>query len=145
MEGGPIVRVIEGPLRGQEFPITEQGICVGRDTANEICINDANVSRQHACVRIHNGAVWVQDNGSRNGVFVNGQRVPDHKQLKTGDRFAVGPATFEVAIASAAAPAPVAEEPARRSVMPLLLGGLAGLGLVLCVGGAVLALVFRFQ
>ncbi len=146
MEGGPILRVVEGPQRGQEYPITEQGPCIGRDAANDICVNDTNVSRQHARVLLHNGAVWVQDNGSRNGVFVNGNRVPDHKQVKTGDKITVGPSVFEVAVAASEptpAPPPAEAAPESQSVMPLVLAGFVGLALVLCVGGSLLAVLFR--
>ncbi len=38
-------------------------------------MNDANVSRRHAEVRPEDGAYWIVDLGSTNGVTVNGERV----------------------------------------------------------------------
>jgi pSer/pThr/pTyr-binding forkhead associated (FHA) protein len=52
----------------------------------------------HARVLLHNGAVWVQDQGSRNGVFVNDKRVVRHKQLSPGDALTVGEQSFTIEI-----------------------------------------------
>jgi hypothetical protein len=102
MERGPSAWLVcvDGSLVGRSFQVTPAGLRLGRDPANEVVIEDVGVSRQHARVILHNGAVWVQDAGSRNGVFVNQQRVPDHRQVKPGDRLLVGSSTFEVQVAS---------------------------------------------
>ena len=102
---------VEGPLAGVRYRITETGLRVGRDPANEVCVPDVGVSRQHARVLLHHGAVWVQDTGSRNGVFVNGERVPDNRQCKIGDRISVGGHTFDVMLESGAALGPPAPTP----------------------------------
>jgi len=94
MEPVPVLNVVEGALTGQQFEVTTAGLCIGREPSNEIVVADGGVSRQHARVLLHNGTVWVQDVGSRNGVFVNGARVPDHKQVKPGDKILVGQHLF---------------------------------------------------
>jgi len=43
---------------------------------------------------MHNGAAWVQDEGSRNGVFVNSHRVVRHRQLNPGGQIAIGEHCF---------------------------------------------------
>ncbi len=112
MERGHALLGTQGLLAGQRFTITIEGLRVGREAGNEVHIDDAGVSRQHARVLLHNGSVWVQDAGSRNGIFVNGERVPDHKQLKVGDQLAVGTHIFEVvASAGTTVPRPVAVAP----------------------------------
>ncbi len=78
--------------------ITPQGLRIGRDPANEVHLEDTDVSRAHARVLMHNGAVWVQDAGSRNGVFVNDGRVTEHKQLSPGDALTIGPHRFSVGL-----------------------------------------------
>jgi len=78
--------------------ITPQGLRIGRDPANEVHLEDTDVSRAHARVLLHNGAVWVQDAGSRNGVFVNEGRVTEHKQLSPGDALVIGPHRFSVGL-----------------------------------------------
>jgi pSer/pThr/pTyr-binding forkhead associated (FHA) protein len=55
-----------------------------------VVIADPNVSRYHARLVLHNAAIWVQDAGSRNGVFVNETRVVRHRQLGPGDSLVIG-------------------------------------------------------
>jgi pSer/pThr/pTyr-binding forkhead associated (FHA) protein len=57
-------------------------------------LDDPNVSRFHARLVFHNAAIWVQDAGSRNGVFLNGKRVVRHKQLGPGDELLIGDHAF---------------------------------------------------
>ena len=48
---------------------------IGRVEECDICINNDYVSRVHAEVVFENGAWWVRDLNSSNGIFVDGQRV----------------------------------------------------------------------
>ena len=82
----PILLVTEDLRKGTQLEINAQGIRIGRDPNNELHLDDPEVSRHHARVILHNGAVWVQDAGSRNGIFVNGNRVSGHKQISPGAR-----------------------------------------------------------
>lgn len=140
----PLLLAVEGALAGEFFVVTAEGLTLGRDPSSTIRIEGPNVSRQHARVLLHNGAIWVQDAGSRNGVFVNGQRVADHKQVKAGDRIAVGEHLFQVTL-----PAPaVAAPPPRPTEPPASAPGRSGwpLGLLGLVGfvGAALVLLLLF-
>lgn len=146
MERTPYLVGLEGGLVGQRHAVTAEGLRLGRDPENEVHIDDSGVSRQHARVLLHNGAVWVQDTGSRNGIFVNGHRVPDHKQVKEGDRIVIGAHTFTIELVAPVEraeprPEPVAAPPAAppRAGTPitlivaalLLVAGCAGLGAAL--------------
>lgn len=84
------ITVTGGPETGRFAPIDINGVRIGRDPANELHIDDPEVSRHHARVILHNGILWVQDAGSRNGVFVNGARVSGNKQIGPGDRVTIG-------------------------------------------------------
>lgn len=144
----PQVLAESGALAGQRWTVTTEGLRLGREVGNEVHIDDPAVSRQHARIILHNGAVWVQDAGSRNGVFVNGERVSDHKQVKPGDRVTVGTHTFQVVLPGGATPrpppvvtaeAPAPPKPARTgSLLPYVLGGM---GLVLVFGLLLVAAV----
>jgi pSer/pThr/pTyr-binding forkhead associated (FHA) protein len=126
MEPVPVLNVLEGPLTGKTYEVTAAGLCIGREPTCEIVVTDAGVSRQHARVLLHNGMVWVQDVGSRNGVFVNGNRVPDHKQIKAGDKVSVGINIFQLAmqtrtnVGPTSPPAPVPPAGSNRLVIGLV-------------------------
>jgi pSer/pThr/pTyr-binding forkhead associated (FHA) protein len=142
MDRIPFLVGVEGILAGRRFQVTVAGLRLGRDPENEVHIDDSGVSRQHARVLLHNGAVWVQDAGSRNGLFVNGNRVPDHKQVKEGDQIVLGAHTFTVELtgtlekteplkpAKPEQPQPNASSP----VLPVALVGAAILLIVACAG-----------
>ncbi len=146
MDRIPLLVGVEGPLAGTRFPVTASGLRLGRDPANEVHIDDTGVSRQHARVLLHNGAVWVQDAGSRNGLFVNGQRVPDHKQVKEGDRIVLGAHTFTIELVEGKEPTETvptvvaipAAEPKRPAPgtagLPIAIVGAALLLIVACAG-----------
>jgi len=95
----PLLVGTSGALEGKRFQVTERGILVGRDESCEVTIPDDGVSREHAKVLLHNAGVWLQDAGSRNGVFVNGKRVLRPKQLNPGDELSISGHTFSVELA----------------------------------------------
>ncbi len=94
----PILVCTSGSLRGQRFRVPEGGLDLGRSTENHICIQDDGVSRFHARLlyNYESGKLWLEDAGSRNGVFVNETRITGHKELKVGDRISIAKHTFAV-------------------------------------------------
>ncbi|MDP6935486.1 MAG: FHA domain-containing protein, partial [Myxococcota bacterium] len=54
------------------------------------------ISRHHAKIVLHNGSAWVQDAGSRNGVFVDDERVTRPKNLSPGKIVQVGEQAFTI-------------------------------------------------
>lgn len=118
MDPVPVLVGVEGALVGQRFVVTTQGLRLGREPGNEVCLDDNGVSRQHARVILHNAAVWVQDAGSRNGVFVNGERVADHRALKPGDRVSVGSHFFELHYVSPGDSQPPSSAPRGKAAEP---------------------------
>lgn len=140
MERVPVLVSIDGPLAGRRFAISAEPLRLGREPGNEVHIDDANVSRQHARVLLHNGAIWVQDAGSRNGVFVNGTRVADHKQVKAGDKLSVSGHTFEISLSDPTGPVPRAPEPPPKDE-PRAVSGSPRWPMWLAIGVAALGLV----
>ncbi len=94
----PVLVAVEGPLKGARYPVEAGGLSLGREAMCEVVIADPNVSRIHARVVLHNSAVWVQDSGSRNGVFVNDARVVRHRQFSPGDTMAIGAHRFSLEV-----------------------------------------------
>ena len=79
-----------GPTVGKVYPLEAQEIFIGRDSANLVAINDAEVSRKHARMELRGSAYVIQDLGSTNGTFVNGQRVGGTQVLNPGDSVSFG-------------------------------------------------------
>jgi hypothetical protein len=81
----PIIFAHEGPLSGSSWTLTSE-TNIGRDVACDIQIPDRQVSRNHAIITFDgNGNVAIKDLNSKNGVFVNGERICDSAELKDGD------------------------------------------------------------
>ncbi|MGB9724710.1 MAG: FHA domain-containing protein [Chloroflexia bacterium] len=78
----------------QSRPIAPPGLRLGRDPGNDIVLDDAQASRQHAFLWTSGGQVYVLDIGSANGTWVNGQRVVGPYPLQSGDRLYIGETTF---------------------------------------------------
>lgn len=68
---------------------------IGRDPSADLILDDPQVSRLHAALQASTDAVILTDRGSRNGTYVNGDRI-DTVELQPGDSLALGSATFEV-------------------------------------------------
>lgn len=64
-------------------------LSVGRDPGNELVLEDDQVSRVHAQIRLEAGGYVLYDMKSMNGTFVNGQRI-NRSQLRPGDQIRVG-------------------------------------------------------
>jgi len=96
MADSPVLVCTAGTLAGTKVPIPDGGVGIGRSEDNTITITDDGVSRFHARLLFDNGSLWLQDAGSRNGVFVNGVRITGHKALKVGDTINIAQHTFEL-------------------------------------------------
>lgn len=79
-----------GPTPGVTFPLDGEQLTIGRDSSNSVAINDAEVSRKHSRLSFQGGKYVIEDLGSTNGTFVNGQRVAGPVVLKAGDVVSLG-------------------------------------------------------
>jgi hypothetical protein len=79
-----------GTTPGAAFTLEGDQLTIGRDSANEIVINDAEVSRRHARLTFQGGKYVLEDLGSTNGTFVNGQRLAGPRVLKPGEVVSFG-------------------------------------------------------
>ncbi len=73
----------------ERYPITTNGLYLGRGDENHIALHSKQVSRQHARFWMEGDTIWAEDLGSRNGIEINDQRV-DKAQLAQGDRIVIG-------------------------------------------------------
>src|SRR5512146_2868517 len=79
-----------GPTPGATFSLEGDQLVIGRDSSSAITINDAEVSRKHARLTFQGGKYVIEDLGSTNGTFVNGQQRVSPLVLKTGDVISLG-------------------------------------------------------
>lgn len=79
-----------GPNPGQTYDLSKDVVTMGRDVTNDIVLADPEVSRQHARVNQTPGGLVLEDLGSTNGTFVNGERLVSPRVLKAGDLVGLG-------------------------------------------------------
>ncbi|MFJ3672423.1 FHA domain-containing protein [Streptomyces sp. NPDC090106] len=82
-----------GPFTGQSVVLGEAPVTFGRKSDNDVIIVSVSASRFHAEIVAENGTYVLHDRGSRNGTFVNEQRVERH-ELAPGDTIRIGDETF---------------------------------------------------
>lgn len=73
----------------QRYPILRTTTRVGRDASNDVVIDNPGVSRFHASIAFDGDRCVVNDAGSSNGIFVNGQASERHR-LEDGDAIQLG-------------------------------------------------------
>src|SRR2546430_389097 len=84
------LRFISGKYQGGEFPIaTDREIIVGRSNELDVVLVEDMVSRKHAKITFAHDALTIEDLGSTNGTFVNGEKIK-RARLKEGDRVLIG-------------------------------------------------------
>ncbi len=86
-----------GVYSGTVFPLNANGsaLTVGREPTTGISLsNDTTVSRLHASIRTEGGQYVIADEGSSNGVFVNGVRIAGSQPINPGDEVQIGNTRF---------------------------------------------------
>lgn len=79
-----------GPAPGKVYSLEESEISIGREVGSNVFINDVEISRRHARLTLLTGNYALEDLGSTNGTFVNGQRVTGSRILQPGDTITLG-------------------------------------------------------
>lgn len=83
------LRIKDGPGKGLVFPIKGETTIVGRDASCDIQLPDQGVSRRHAEIYRIGELFFIRDLGSRNGTFVNDERISE-ELLRQGDKIMMG-------------------------------------------------------
>ena len=84
------LRFISGKYQGGEFPLRmDREIIVGRSSELDMVLVEDMVSRKHAKITAAGDQIVIQDLGSTNGTFVNGEKIKKAR-LKEGDRILIG-------------------------------------------------------
>src|SRR6185295_7569548 len=98
------LRFVSGKYQGGEFPLSDgEEVVVGRSSDLDMVLVEEMVSRKHAVFRLAAGVLTVEDQGSTNGTFVNGERI-DKATLNEGDRVLIGTSILRVVGSDATSP-----------------------------------------
>ena len=108
--------VASGKSAGRSIAIKRSKLLIGRAEECDVRPLSEEVSRRHCAVIVGPADVWIEDLGSRNGTYVNGQRIEAKTKLADGDMIKVGSLELRVSCKSAAA-APGGEEDVSRWLM----------------------------
>jgi pSer/pThr/pTyr-binding forkhead associated (FHA) protein len=87
--GTGMLVVVRGPNAGSRYLLDREETSVGRHADADIFLDDVTVSRRHVTLRQTEHGIVLQDNGSLNGSYVNGDRV-EERGLATGDEVQIG-------------------------------------------------------
>jgi len=99
------IRFISGGRKGDIVTVeTGRILRLGREPDCELRLDEPNVSRYHASLRLDGEALVVANLGSTNGIYVNGVRR-DHAELRQWDVVVVGGSAFRVEGVAASTPA----------------------------------------
>ena len=91
-----LLKIIGGKHEGREIKITVPEFIIGRGEGAHLRPASDMVSRQHCSIKVADGKVTVSDMGSRNGSYVNGEKLEKPYVAKSGDRIRVGRLQFEL-------------------------------------------------
>jgi predicted component of type VI protein secretion system len=121
------LKVTSGPRTGHTVEL-ERDVVIGREGA-DLVLDDDELSRRHAVVRVVEQGIEIEDLGSLNGTFVNGQRIEGRETLTRSSQIRIGTTEMAIEIPAAApltppaAPGPgsptiVRPKPAPRATAP---------------------------
>ncbi len=97
---GFALKFISGKYQGGEFPLRpNREIVIGRSSDLDMVLVEDMVSRKHAKITTTDAHVIIQDLGSTNGTFVNGEKIKKAR-LKEGDRILVGTSILKLIVKS---------------------------------------------
>src|SRR5262245_41021477 len=99
---GFALRFISGKYQGGEFPLRmDREIVIGRSSDLDMVLVEDMVSRKHAKITTTTGHIVIQDMGSTNGTFVNGEKIRKSR-LKEGDRILIGTSIIKLVMVDGA-------------------------------------------
>ncbi|HEX4146715.1 MAG TPA: FHA domain-containing protein [Pirellulales bacterium] len=92
------LKILQGTSAGQEISVAGQRFLFGRAEDCHLRSGSEMISRHHCAIVVDQSYVAIRDFGSKNGTYVNNERVVGECELKSGDQLRVGPLEFEISL-----------------------------------------------
>lgn len=106
------LKVLAGAKTGTEIPLKKSKFVIGRASDCTLRAGSEAISRHHCVFLRTDSGISIRDLGSRNGTYVNDERIEKETVLADGDTLRVGPLEF---VCVATADTPVAKQPDTKS------------------------------
>ncbi|HRH43627.1 MAG TPA: sigma 54-interacting transcriptional regulator [Pyrinomonadaceae bacterium] len=87
------ISIIEGINKGETFELIDEETFIGRESSNQIVLNDSSVSRRHCSIKSFDNQFIINDLKSLNGTLVNDKNA-QNKLLDDGDKITIGDFVF---------------------------------------------------
>jgi pSer/pThr/pTyr-binding forkhead associated (FHA) protein len=98
-DGGYALKFISGKYQGGEFPLRpDRQLIIGRSSELDMVLVEDMVSRKHAKIGWQAGKPTIEDLGSTNGTFVNGEKIQKPSRIKEGDRILIGTSILKLIV-----------------------------------------------
>ncbi len=95
-----ILKVLSGGKKGAKVALKKPEFLIGRSQECNLTAGTSSISRKHCAIRRDGTRVTIQDLGSRNGTKVNGEKIAEETELKSGDEIGVGPLQFMITMST---------------------------------------------
>ena len=94
------LKVLDGKHAGQDVSVSGTKFFIGRAEDCQLRPGSDMVSRHHCVLLVDDGYVGVRDLGSKNGTYVNAERLTGERELHAGDHLKVGPLGFAIMLST---------------------------------------------
>lgn len=92
------LKVVNGAQAGREIVIPVPEFVIGRDEDCQLRPRSDAISRKHCVIVVAENQVIVRDLGSKNGTYINGERIEGERVAADGDQVQFGPLQFELVL-----------------------------------------------
>jgi len=86
----PSILILYPEESRQKVQIPENGLLIGRSPDCDLCLTDEFVSAKHCKIFFENEELFIEDQGSTNGTFIDETQIDKKTSLKQGQRIQIG-------------------------------------------------------
>jgi pSer/pThr/pTyr-binding forkhead associated (FHA) protein len=104
----PLTLTLAGDEAAPAMRFTRPEVLIGRQPDCDCRLDDKTISARHARLSFHHGQWWVEDLNSKNGTFLNQQRLSEPLVLASGDELRCGQVLLQIHIGASLAELPAA-------------------------------------